>query len=257
MDEPDLQSAEKRFGSSLDTGKKEPDLFNAERRFGDSNIETARLEEALRNAKPEFLTDGFGIRGRTGDQRRTLDQPRRTDSQLGQVNRYPRRSAFPPEEATVTTTTTSKAVPDIAFILKDASTSSAGVITRKVLVFDGKIKGEFPAGMGFGNYILTLSDPNDSIIYAGATFNPKTLALTSRFLAISTAAAFPESRVESDSAGFLYWQLGFTYLSGDAFKIVSTKVGNIDFELTYGSQNGQPALLPVDSQPGWLDLAFQ
>lgn len=146
--------------------------------------------------------------------------------------------------------------PDIAFFISDASTTEGEppVISNKVFVADGKINGTFPSGMGTSEYTLDLDNPADSLIYAGATFNPETLALTSRFLGVSDSPGFPESRVDEEG-GFLYWLLGFTFFDvDDDFRVVMTRVGDINFELVYGSMNGRPALLPVEAGPGWLDL---
>lgn len=119
-------------------------------------------------------------------------------------------------------------------------------------IVDGKINGEFPSGMGSGNYILNVGD--GSLIYAGITFAVATLEINSRFLGVSGSADYPISRVES-STGYLYWLLGFTYLDAEgAFQIQNTRVGNIDFAFTFGSNNGAPGLLPVDSGPGWLSM---
>lgn len=147
-------------------------------------------------------------------------------------------------------------MPNVSFLLKDATTSEGDVVSNKVLVLDGKIDGTFPSGMGGGNYILDLADPGASLIYAGATFVPTTLALNSRFLGVSGFGDFPESRVESNTEGFLYWQLGFTYFDAQGnFQVWNTRLGEIWLELIYGSQNGQPALW-AGAQIGWLDLAL-
>jgi hypothetical protein len=62
--------------------------------------------------------------------------------------------------------------------------------------FDGKIDGQFPAGMGSGNYILDLETPEDALIFYGATFNPETLEFTSRFADVKKAADYPVARID-------------------------------------------------------------
>lgn len=218
----------------------------------------ADLEQTLRDIKPAWQTDGLGLQG---PRRHVTAIPptdvQRTDFAGGAIIRQSPLPKFPEVPAVEEQATTATTVPSISFISSDASVVVHGIKTYKVLVADGKIKGTFPSGMGAGNYILTLGDPADSYIYAGATFNPTSLAITSRFLGVSSAAAFPESRVESAVSGFLYWQLAFTYLTArGVFKIINTRVGDINFELVYGAMNGQPALLPVNTDPGWLDLAL-
>lgn len=146
--------------------------------------------------------------------------------------------------------------PDITFFLSDATVTEGDPpeVSNKVLVADGKIEGEFPAGMGLSEYTLDLATPEDALIYAGATFNPTTLAITSRFLGVSTAAEYPEGRVESETEGFLYWLLGYTFFdSDDVFRIVMVRTGDIHVELIYGAHAGQPALWAGDEN-GWLDL---
>jgi hypothetical protein len=135
--------------------------------------------------------------------------------------------------------------PDITFFLSDATTSDGDppVTTNKVFVADGKISGEFPSGMGTGEYILDLDDPADALIYAGVTFDPTSLAITSRFLGVSGSGDFPESRVDAVDGGFLYWLLGFTFFDeDDAFRIVMNRTGDIEVIFSYGGNNGQPAL---------------
>lgn len=140
--------------------------------------------------------------------------------------------------------------PHIAFYMSDAS--DGGV--SKVLIADGKINGTFPSGMGGGNYILTVPTSATYIILAGVTFNPTTLGENSWFLDIELPEDVPESRVEDADNGFLYWQIGYVYFSDDTMTIVNTKVGDINFAFSYGAYNGKPALLPIDTGPGWLDL---
>jgi hypothetical protein len=144
--------------------------------------------------------------------------------------------------------------PDITFFLSDATETEGDPPeeSNKVLVADGKIDGEFPDGMGSSEYILDLETPEDSLIYAGATFNPETLAITSRFLGVSRSDNFPEARIDEEG-GFLYWLLGYTFFDDDeAFRIIMVRTGDIHTELIYGSSAGQPALWAGD-EIGWLD----
>lgn len=143
---------------------------------------------------------------------------------------------------------------NVSFALSDATITVDGEPSNRVLVNDGKINGTFPSGMGFGNYILDLVDPSDSLIYAGVTFNPTTLAENSWFLGVSGSGDFPESRIESATEGFLYWLLGFTYFDdGGNFVVWNDRLGSIHFAFTYGVTNGARGLLPIDTGPGWLD----
>lgn len=208
--------------------------------------------EELRRAKPANLQDPNRLR----NPRVVVAQDTRAMEWNSRIERIPKQPAFPSaDEAATVEASIGEAVGNIAFRLTDASNTVAGVENNRVKIFDGKINGQFPAGMGFGNYIIDISTPEDAIIYVGITFNPTTLAITSRFLGESTAALFPESRVESATEGFAYWQIGFTFFDANgAFTIWQTKLGNIDFEFGYGALNGKAALLPVDTQPGWLDL---
>lgn len=220
----------------------------AEEQGKDEKAEGEKLHRALRDAQPAWLRDGQGIRGPHALARLpSPDVHRRSDHPRGSVVRQP-----VPVTETATTTAEEQAaaasVPDIAFYLSDATEGD----TAKVFVADGKVDGTFPDGMGGGDYVLTPGDPADAIIYVHATFNPETLELTSRSLGISAAADFPDSRVDEEG-GFLYWQLGFTFLDGDTFRVVVTRTGDIHVELLYGAYNGKPALW-AGAEIGWLDL---
>lgn len=230
----------------------DPDRNSDYRRQSD---EALRLDDALRNATPSVVSR---LRDQVPDRLRFLDEPRRTDfDPAGQVVRHPVPPPFPERESAAQTLIAGAgSVPDIAFIASDASNTEGDppVENNRVLVADGKIKGQFPAGMGSGNYILDLADPADSLIYAGATFDPSTSAITSRFLGVSGSGDFPESRVESSTSGFLYWLLAFTYFDVDGiFQVINARVGNINFEPTYGVLNTRPALW-IDNEIGFLDL---
>ena len=211
-----------------------------------------RLREWLRDLKPETSRETFGA------QRPDRDPERQHFDRVGQEqpSRIVRHT-LPPEtleeEIPQITQQAGGAFPNISFLLSNASVTENNETTYRVGVYDGKIKGEFPAGMGFGGYELDIDDPSDAIIHAGITFNPDTLAITSRFLGVTTAADFPESRIVSDTNAFLYWQIGYAYLDGDTFRVVNTLLGNIDFVFSYGEDGGFPALVPVKTDgPGWL-----
>lgn len=155
------------------------------------------------------------------------------------------------------TETAAVVFPQISFLMSDVSTSTGTppVVTNKVKVLDGKVNGTFPAGMGFGNYVLTIPHPESSLIYVGLTFNPTTQAITSRFLEVDQYSTPPVSRIDSLTSGFLYFLIGFTYLdSGSAFKIWQTRLGDINFAFNYGEYNGLPALLPTLTDQYWLPV---
>lgn len=162
------------------------------------------------------------------------------------------------EPVVKTTDSTSTSLNTTLTVIDASVTDEAGDVSNKVLITDGKIDGQFPSGMPSGDsYILDLADPADSLIYAGMTFNPTTLATTSRFIGVSGSGDYPESRVESNTEGFLYWLLGFTYFDGDGnFKVKCNRIGDVYNAFSYGANNGLPALLPIPSEPGWLDLTL-
>lgn len=220
----------------------EPDYIRKER----DNILTR-----LRDAKPRFIDNPGAIPKVTiVPASPLLDQPR------GSITKNIPSDPFGTTFQEVSSSSQGTNL-QVAFALSNASSSTGDppVTTYKAKIFDGKVNGQYPTGMGFNNYVLTVPNPNDCLIYVGITFNPTTLAITSVFAATSTAAAYPESRVETPSSGFLYYLIGFTFLDvHNAFHVVNARLGNINFVLIYGSQNGNPALLPVDSEPGWLDL---
>lgn len=221
----------------------------------DEAIERKRLQDAVRDAKPAILKDNKPLFGTPPQPRRIEDEVRRTDHPRGSVLIQPQRPPFPPPAATASTTvSTSASVPSISFILSDASEIVSNVLVHKIHVDDGQIDEEFPTGMGSGGITLTPSDANDGVVMAGVQFDPTTLAITDRFVNVYTTATVPESRVEDDATGFLYWKLGYCFIEDDIFNIINTWTGDINFAFTYGELNGKPALLPVHSNPGWIDL---
>lgn len=258
--DPSQDSYERRFGNAL-SGPKDADItqgreFIEQKRAEEkAAAESAKLDEALRNAAPSILKSGepiFG--GRSPMFQRTDDEPRRTDFSVGTVTGTPQRPPFPADTSESITQVSSGVGMNCSFLMKNATVTVAGVTTFKVLILDGKINGTFPSGMGFGNYKLTVPTQATYMILAGVTFNPTTLLETSRFLEIDLPAAVPESRVESATAGFLYWQIGFVYFTAGKMIIWQTWLGDINFAFSYGAYNGKPALLPIHSNPGWLDL---
>lgn len=228
----------RKYGSSGDNPVTAPDY---------TKKEGERILKALREAQPSRLRNPPAVV--------IAPASRQLEWNQGFVIRNERADPFDAPATEVAEDAAAAAIPNIAFLLENASNIVDGEPNNRVNVLDGKINGQYPIGMGFGEYIIDLSNPEDAIIYVGITFNPTTLEITSRFLGESTAALFPESRVESATEGFAYWQLGFTFFDADgAFTIWQTKLGNIDFEFVYGALNGKAALLPVDTQPGWMDL---
>lgn len=218
-----------------------------------TGLRAINVLDLLASAQPKFLSDTSAFKGvRVNPSAVQHNWPAPT------IKRNHATIPFPTPitaEATTEEISTPSGVPKITFFLSDASTTEDEVVSNKVLVADGKINGGYPSGMPSGNtYILDLDDPADSLIYAGITFNPTTLAETSRFLGVSGSGDFPESRVEDATNGFAYWLLGFTYFDGDVFTVVNTRVGDVNFAFAYGATNGKPGLLPIDSAPGWIDL---
>lgn len=209
------------------------------------------IRDALRNWKPDL---GKAPPPRDPD-RQNLQ--RIGDEVPSAINREPRQPPFPEAPATNEVTQTAGTfTPFISLYLLDGTTREGDppVESNKVLALDGRIDGQYPAGMGGGNYLIDLASPEDAIIYAGVTFNPSTLELTSRFLGVSGPGDYPESRVESATEGFLYWLLGFTYFDGNGtFRVWNSQVGDIYTTLLYGARNLAPALWAGEAQ-GWLDL---
>lgn len=228
-----------------------------ERKFGSSFFESEsdKLARALREAQPAWLRDGHGIRGPHALARLpSPDVHRRSDHPDGSVVRQP----VPVSETRTATSTEQVAatsIPDISFYASDASDAD----TKRVLINDGKVTwggvSTFPDGMGGGDFILDIDDPTDALIYVLATFDPETLLKTSITVAVDRAADVPESRVDEEG-GFLVFLLAYTFIDADgAFRVWNRRLGDISFEFTYAAMNGQPALLPVFTDLGYLDLA--
>lgn len=91
-DEDNLDNPERRYGSSL-FGKQERNITE-NRDF----LEQKRLDDALRDAKPQFVKDGLGLQGSPSPPRRIEDEVRRTDFSNGAVIRQPGQPAFPADQ---------------------------------------------------------------------------------------------------------------------------------------------------------------
>lgn len=226
----------------------------AEEQGQDEKSEGEKLHRALRDAQPTWLRDGLGIRGPNALARPpSPDVHRRSDQPQGSVVRQP----VPVSETTTATAeeqVAATSIPDISFYASDASDGD----TKRVLINDGKVTwggvSTIPDGMGGGDFILDIDDPTDALIYVLVTFDPETLLKTSIAVAVNRAADMPESRVDEEG-GFLVFLLAYTFIDGDgAFRVWNRRLGDISFEFTYAAMNGQPALLPVFTDPGYLDL---
>jgi hypothetical protein len=203
--------------------------------------------DALAKAEPKWMSE-------------PLD---RTDRQ----NYLPPRPTFPPPTITrhisvsdpeipaATTQDVGASTPlDVTFVCSDASTTVGDVTINKVAVTDGEIDKVLPDGMGAGDFSLTIIDPTDVYVYAYVLFNPSTLAITSRTVTYSNIVDVPESRVETETTGFLVYVLAEAFMDdAGLFQVTNRRVGDIGVELIYGAVNGQPALY-AGEEIGWLDL---
>jgi hypothetical protein len=144
---------------------------------------------------------------------------------------------------------------DESFFPTDATTTVDDVVSNQVLIKDGKINGAFPTGMGGGDYVFDIDNPSDANIYAGITFDPDNLTILSRFIGESTAASFPQNRIES-GVGFFYWPLFFTYFDVDGdFRIQVQLMGDLIVTFSYGAYNAAPALhLDGGGVSAWIIL---
>ena len=90
-DNQNLSDPSRLYGNSL-FGQPESDITKVDRDF----LEQKRLADSLRDAKPNWQTDGKGVRGDTAA--KTVQTPNdklRTDFPPGSVRREPRQPAFP------------------------------------------------------------------------------------------------------------------------------------------------------------------
>lgn len=123
----------------------------------------------------------------------------------------------------------------------------------RVQVMAGQVNGEFPDGMLIDNdppFKLDITD--DTTIVVQVTFDPETLAISSRTCFESDD---PDDSTVTDLLGTLNFLVGYAQIELDSHSnpaAVTTQnnfVGNMNFELVYGALNGQPALLPVTTYP--------
>lgn len=149
--------------------------------------------------------------------------------------------------------------PDLAFFMSDATTTEGDPpeVSNKILINNGKINGEFPTGMGTEDYVLDVDDPSDCLIHLLVTFDPDTLEILSRDIATSTAAAFPDDGFDlpTEGVGQFAQMLGFTYFdSDDDFRIHQVYVGDLNFKIIYGQNNGKASALVVPCYSDWMDI---
>jgi hypothetical protein len=149
-----------------------------------------------------------------------------------------------------------------AFDVFDATTTvfPSGPVNLKVKVIDGKVNGEYPSGMGFNNYVISLDEESYQQVYLYITYDETTLDITSRTLDVSDSPPDPVS-------GTLIIPLADITISYTAISlpdhptslpyvsvINQLEDGNINFTLIYGLQDGVPALLAIKSYGDWIPL---
>lgn len=237
--------------------KKDPFPRNAQGRLIAPDYvskEGDRIMEELRKAKPRILDTPGGL-----DSKRVTVVPASPmlDRSMGSVSQRIRHETPFEGLQEENNRIAQSVIGNISFRMIDASTSAGTppVTTYKVKVFDGKINGAYPTGMGSGNYVLTVANPETALIYAGVSFNPTTFAITSRFLQVSDNTSPPVSEITTLTTGVLYFLIGYTYKTANGtFTIWQTWLGDIYYDLMYGVLNAAPAIIPVGQAPrvGWL-----
>jgi hypothetical protein len=126
--------------------------------------------------------------------------------------------------------------------------------TADVLIHDGEVNGETPAGMGTDEYSLSV-DYDGAFINLIVTYSPTTLEITSLTFEVN-------SEVPDPSLGTFYVEIGRVYLdfnedTGKLAKVttLNTQCGDINFALIYGAFNGAPALIPLNTYSTWVPLS--
>lgn len=134
----------------------------------------------------------------------------------------------------------------------DVLPASDDVSFFKVKVVDGRVNGDFPSGMGFDNYVLTIVEESFQEVYVIVTYDTSTLNITSLSLARNDV-------VPANSSGTLIIPIAdiqITYDGGGSPIMTITQLlsGNIDFSFVYGSFNGAPSLLAVRAFGDWIPV---
>jgi hypothetical protein len=125
----------------------------------------------------------------------------------------------------------------VAFSVVDISSGN----NLAVQVLDGHVNFEYPSGMGFGDFTLTIS--SSTTVYLIITYNTTTLAITSRSI---TTGSTPDS-----TQGTVYIELADVTVGDGALEIEQLHEGNINMALIYGAFNGAPAIIPLRALSNW------
>jgi len=199
-------------------------------------------------AKPTWQNDNYGIRGnnaQTNREQAPVTWPRATVE------------AMPVSEAPTSIVPTEVKDP-----LKDGGGNTVffsflleqfidpvNADNPKVLIRDVEVIGGRPPGMGTDEYTLDVYD--GAFINLIVTYDTSTLAITSLTFAVEADVADP-------TLGTFRVEIGRTYIDFDvnghisSFTPVNTQCGDINFQLIYGANNGQPAVIPVAVYSGWV-----
>jgi hypothetical protein len=154
-------------------------------------------------------------------------------------------------------------VPEYSFQLLDGTDENG----PKVLVVDGKIKGEYPAGMDFSgdlekenDFLLSIGggfSGNRYDVYAEVKYNTETFEITSRTIKGVAPTDVPESEF-----GTLIVKIGYATLARDADGKIATVAphnthcGDIEFTFDFGGLNGLPAL-KCTPFGDWIELPIE
>lgn len=181
-----------------------------------------------------------------------LSQARPMPQIDGVVMRRPVQADFPPIEPVqeVSQTVAGGGGADFSFMMegaKDPDDDFGAVVT----IHDGEVNGEVPTGMGTDDFFLNVNF-DGAFINLIVTYNTTDLSITSLTFAV-------ESDVADPTLGTFRVEIGRVFLDFDSntgkvtnVSTVNTQCGDINFQLIFGSLNGQPSIIPIAVYAGFV-----
>jgi len=207
-----------------------------------------KFQKFFEEARPTWQNDNFGIRGnntQTNREQAPVSWPPVTV--VAQPSLAAPTDIEPPARPVPSTGEGGNTV-FFSFLLEQFI-DPINADNPKVLIRDGEVNGETPPGMGTDEYTLDVYD--GAFINLIVTYDTSTLAVTSLTFAV-------EANVAAPTLGTFRIEIGRTYVDFgvgghiSSFTPVNTQCGDINFQLIYGANNGQPALIPVSVYSGWV-----
>ena len=198
--------------------------------------------KALEGAKPNWQTDGLGLRGNPEDSFKQQTKIEWPDADIVPTLRS--SPVTTPDVFIPTTIPISSGTGEFPFRLIGQLDDTGD---PQVVIRDGTINGELPTGMGTNNYTIDLVQ--DVTVCAVVTIDLPTLTETSRTLAVYPITTAPASSVTGDVLTLIFEigdaEIQFTGPDISGVKTDNFITTNIVYTPTYGDLNGTKSVFPV------------